>query len=112
MMKRGILLLALVPAAALVWWAIHKKQLPPEISFTTARRETLVSTLITNGKTEPMMWQDVRADNEGLVAAVPVKEGQVVSKGALLAQLSEPGLIEDLQAAEARNKKPERPWTS
>src|ERR1700731_3729116 len=98
-MTKRILLLALVPVAALVWWAIHQKTQPPEIAFTTAHRETLISNLITNGKAEPLVWQDIRVDNQGLVNKVPVKEGQTVSKGALLAQLSEPGLNEDLNAA-------------
>lgn len=102
-MTKRILLLALLPVAAIIWWAIHKKAEPPQVVFTTARRETLISNLITNGKAEPITWQDVRADNEGLVTHVPVKEGQTVAKGALLAQLSEPGLNEDLRAAEARD---------
>jgi HlyD family secretion protein len=103
-MTRRILLLALVPIAALVWWAVHQKTQPPEITFTTAHRETLISNLITNGKAEPVVWQDIRVDNQGLVKQVPVKEGQNVSKGTLLAQLSEPGLNEDLRAAEAREE--------
>jgi HlyD family secretion protein len=103
-MTKRILLVALLPLAALGWWAFHKKTEPPDAVFTTAHRETLVSNLITNGKAEPIVWQDVRADNEGLVIQVPVKEGQTVAKGALLAQLSEPGLNEDLRAAQAREE--------
>ncbi len=103
-MTKRILLLALVPVAALVWWSIRQKAQPPEITFTTTHRETLISNLITNGKVEPVVWQDIRVDNQGLVTQVPVKEGQNVSKGALLAQLSEPGLNEELLAAEAREQ--------
>ncbi len=102
MTKRILLLLTLILLAALVWWSIQRKSQPPEINFSTAHRETLVSNLITNGKAEPVVWQDIRVDNQGLVTQVPVKEGQTVSKGALLARLSEPGLHEDLDAAEAR----------
>ena len=101
-MSKRIVLLALIPLAGLVWWAIHQKSRPPEIPFTTIRRETLISNLVTNGKAEPLEWQDIRVDNQGLVTSVPVKEGQAVAKGALLAQLNEPGLQEDLHAAEAR----------
>jgi HlyD family secretion protein len=103
-MTKRILLLALIPVAALVWWTIHQKTQPPEITFTTAHRETLISNLITNGKAEPVVWQDIRVDNQGLVTQVPVREGQTVSKGVLLAQLSEPGLNEDLLAAQAREE--------
>lgn len=103
-MTKRILLLALVPVALLVWWAIHQKSLPPEIPFTTAHRETLISNLITNGKAEPIVWQDIRVDNQGLITQVPVKEGQRVAQGTLLAKLSEPGLNEDLSAALAREE--------
>ena len=103
-MTKRILLLVLVPVAALVWWAVHRKTQPPEISFATAHRETLISNLITNGKVEPLVWQDIRVDREGLVNQVPVREGQNISQGVLLAQLSEPGLNEDLRAAEAREE--------
>jgi HlyD family secretion protein len=101
-MTKRILLLALVPLAALVWWAVRQRTQPPEVQFTRVHRETLISNLITNGKAEPVEWQDIRVDNQGLVVSVPVKEGQTVAKGALVAQLNEPGLTEDLHAAEAR----------
>ena len=104
-MKKRIFLLAVVmAAAALVWWAVRRKTQPPEVRFIKADRQTLVSNLITNGKAEPVEWQDIRVDNQGLVKQVLVKEGQKVAKGALIAQLSEPGLEEDLQAAEAREE--------
>jgi HlyD family secretion protein len=101
-MTKRILLLALVPVAVLVLWAVRHKTQPPEIPFAKVHRETLISNLITNGKAEPVEWQDIRVDNQGLVTSVPVKEGQTIAKGALLAQLSEPGLAEDFKAAEAR----------
>ena len=101
-MTKRILLLALVPLAAVMLWAVREKSQPPQVAFTRIHRETLVSNLITNGKAEPIEWQDIRVDNDGLVTSVPVKEGQTVAKGALLAQLSEPGLTEELRAAEAR----------
>jgi HlyD family secretion protein len=101
-MTKRVFLLALAPIAVLVWWAFHHKNQPPEIIFTRVHRETLVSNLMTNGKVEPIEWQDVRVDNQGLVARVPVKEGQRVAAGALIALLSEPGLKEELEEAEAR----------
>lgn len=103
-MAKRIFLLALVPIAAIVWWGVRQKSQPPEIQFTRVHRETLVSNLITNGRAEPVSWQDIRVDNQGLVTSVLVKEGQSVAKGALLARLNEPGLAEDLQAAEARQE--------
>jgi HlyD family secretion protein len=101
-MKKLLLLILLLGIAASAWWIWHKKTEPSEIRFAKVKRETLVSTLPTNGKIEPIQWQSVRAESEGLVEKVPVQEGQVVTKGALLAQLSQSGLGASLSAAEAR----------
>ncbi|MFN7994456.1 MAG: efflux RND transporter periplasmic adaptor subunit [Bryobacteraceae bacterium] len=100
-MKKSLLLL-LVPLAALGWWAYHKKNEPPSTPFTKVIRETLISTLPTNGKVEPIEWQAVRAEQAGLVGKVPVQEGQSVAAGTTLAILSDSGLQADLDAAEAR----------
>lgn len=97
-------LLWLVPAALAVlgWWAYHRNMHAPQVPFARVVRETLVSTLPTNGKVEPIQWQAVRAEQAGVVSRVPVQEGQVVSQGAALAILSDSGLRADLDAARAR----------
>jgi HlyD family secretion protein len=87
---------------ALGWWAYRRKNDPPQVPFAKVIRETLVSTLPTNGKVEPIEWQAVRVEQAGLVNKVPVQEGQAVSQGDVLATLSETGLQADLEAAEAR----------
>ena len=100
-MKKSLWLL--VPlAAALGWWAYQKKNDPPPIPFARVVRETLTSTLPTNGKVEPIEWQAVRAEEAGLVAKTPVQDGQAVSAGDTLAKLTDTGLQADLDAAEAR----------
>jgi HlyD family secretion protein len=96
------LLLALIPLAGLGWWIYHQKSEAPRIPFAKVVRETLISTLHTNGKVEPIRWQAVRVERAGLVRGVPVQEGQVVSEGAPLAILRDTGLQADLDAAEAR----------
>lgn len=101
-MKRLVWLL-LVPVIALgVWWGIATRNSAPEIRFVKARRETLISNLPTNGKVEPVEWASVRVDAPGLVTTVNVQLGQAVRKGALLARLSEPGLADQVAAAQAR----------
>ena len=85
MKKRHFLLTLLLFLAAVVFWAYAKKNEPPRVSFAKVKRETLVSTLITNGKVEPVKFVSVRVDTPGLVINLPVKEGQAVSKGAVLA---------------------------
>jgi len=101
-LKRLVWLL-LVPVIALgVWWGIATRNSAPEIRFVKARRETLISNLPTNGKVEPVEWASVRVDAPGLVTTVNVQLGQAVRKGALLARLSEPGLADQVAAAQAR----------
>ncbi len=101
-MKKKLFLLALIPLAALVWWAYMRKHEPPRVPFAAATRETLTSTLPTNGKVEPMEWQAIRAETAGLVDRLTVQDGQQVAKGAPVAYLTEPGLQAEVQAAEAR----------
>jgi HlyD family secretion protein len=91
-----------IPLAALGWWAYHRNNDVPQVPFAKVIRETLVSTLPTNGKVEPIVWQAVRAEQPGLVSKVPVQDGQTVSQGAPLAILSDTGLQADLDSADAR----------
>ena len=100
--KRYVLLIVLLFLAAVVFWAYTKKNEPPRVSFAKVKRETLVSTLITNGKVEPLTYAAVRVDTAGLVVNLPAKEGQRVAKGTLLAELNAPGLQAQLTAALAR----------
>jgi HlyD family secretion protein len=87
---------------ALGWWAYRQKSSPPQVPFAKVVRETLVSTLPTNGKVEPIEWQAVRVEQPGLVNKVPVQAGQAVKGGEVLATLSDTGLQADLEAAQAR----------
>jgi HlyD family secretion protein len=99
---KKLLWLFAIPLAALGWWAYHRNNAAPQVPFAKVIRETLVSTLPTNGKVEPIQWVAVRVERAGLVSKVPVQEGQTVGQGAPLAILSDTGLEADLNAAEAR----------
>ena len=101
-MKRRYLLILLLPLAVLLIWSFAKKSEPPTVPFAKVKREMLVSTLQSNGKVEPLRYASVRVDTAGLVAQLPVKEGQRVAQGAELAELSVPGLPAQLAAAQAR----------
>jgi HlyD family secretion protein len=101
-MKRILLLSLLIPVVAVAWWAYQRKSEPPVVPFAAVRRETLTSTLTTNGKVEPIEWQAVRAGIAGVVDRVPVSEGAQVRTGDTLAVLSVTGLQSELRAAEAR----------
>ena len=100
--KRYVLLILLLLAGALLFWAYSKKNELASAPFAKVKRETLVSTLPTNGKVEPIRYASVRVDVAGLIAQLSVKEGQRVSQGAELAHLSVPGLDAQLAAAQSR----------
>jgi HlyD family secretion protein len=96
----GVLLLAGV--AGVIVWAVLRKNEPPKVSFVRVKRQTLVSTLPTNGKAEPYAWQAARAETDGSVSRLAVEDGQNVVKGAELAMISDPALQADIDAAEAK----------
>jgi HlyD family secretion protein len=100
-LKKLLLVLLLVVVAAIAW-GLFRKNTPPAVTFTRVKRETLVSTLPTNGKAEPFNWQPVRAETEGLVKRVDVTEGQAVTKGQVIAVISDPSQQADVDAAQAK----------
>ncbi len=95
-----MLLVAGVAAIALWWYAV--KPAPLEVPFARVIRQTLISTVRTNGKVEPNERFEVRTARDGAVAKISVQGGQKVAKGALLAQLDTGTAGADLAAAEAR----------
>jgi HlyD family secretion protein len=99
--------LLLVVVVAVIAWGILKRNTPPAIGFTRVKRETLVSTLPTNGKVEPFQWQAVHAQAEGLVTRVDAVEGGAVSKGAVLAIITDPSKQSDIDTAQAKVKEAE-----
>ncbi len=100
-MKKWLLLLLLAAAAA-IGWGVLRKSAPPTVRVARVKRQTLVSTLPTNGKVEPVEWQAARAEAAGLVSRVEVQEGRRVSKGDALATLTDAALQSDIDAAEAK----------
>lgn len=101
-MKKLLLLLLLAGVAAILIWGVLRKGEPPKVAFVRVTRQTLVSTLPTNGKLEPVAWQSVRAETAGVVNRVAVDDGQAVAAGALMASISDPGLQADIDAAQAK----------
>lgn len=99
-MKKLVLVLLVV--AAVIAWGIFRRNTPPSVTFTRVKRETLVSTLPTNGKAEPFEWQAVRAQSEGLINRLDIAEGQAVAKDTVLAMISDPSKQADIDAAQAK----------
>ena len=107
-MKKLLLLLPLA-AVAVIGWGIFRKNTPPAVNFSRVKRETLVSTLPTNGKVEPIQWQAVSAQAAGLVTRVDAVEGGAVANGGLLAATTDPSLQADIDTAKARVAEAEAP---
>jgi HlyD family secretion protein len=99
---RRLLLALLILVAVVSGWLFFGRSAPPEVPFTRVIRETLVSTLITNGKVEPSQWMAVRAEREGVVERVQVDRGKPVVTGQLLVTLDARDSRNELASAEAR----------
>lgn len=98
---RIVLILLVILILVSAWWIRRKSTSPPEVPFAKVRRETLVSTLVTNGKVEPSEWIAVRAERAGTVSRVEVQKGQRVAKGVLLVELDARDARADVSSAEA-----------
>ena len=97
-------LLALLGVLVLVlgWWAYRRKNAPPEAPFAKVSQETVVSTLITNGRMEPVEWTAVLAERSGVVEKLHTDRGTRVGRGDMLAEIGAENSKSDLAAAEAR----------
>jgi HlyD family secretion protein len=99
--SRSWLAILLIGAAGIVVWIALKKAAPPEVEFVKVTRETLVSSLSTNGKVEPIEWMPVRSERSGLVTRVLVSRGQQVTKEQPLVELDTRVANADLAKAQA-----------
>ena len=84
------------------WMAISLRNQPPEVLFARVTRETISSSVPTNGKIEPLEWAEARAERPGAVQGVLVKLGARVAQGAILVELDSGEARADLAAAQAR----------
>lgn len=101
-MKKIIFAVLLVVAIAGAWWIYKIKSEPPSVPFARALREKISNNLSTNGKVEPEDYIEVHADVPGLIERLLIHRGDTVAKGQVIAELSQPGLDDELQSAEAR----------
>jgi HlyD family secretion protein len=103
--KRPLLWLLLVALAGLLvaGWGIDKRShQPPEVSFARVTRESIASTVPTNGKVEPADWAIARADRAGAVEEIRVQRGQYVKADAPLVELDSSEARAERARAESR----------
>jgi HlyD family secretion protein len=100
---RAILwLLAFVILGGLTWALVNWRHQPPEIPFTKVVRETIVSSVSTNGKVEPIDWAAARAERSGPVVAILIDRGKRVEQDAALVEIDASDAKADLTSAQAR----------
>ena len=92
----------LIPLAAVVAWLSLRGSAPVETAFTKVTRETLISTLSTNGKLEPIEYASIRSESAGSIERIHVERGHDVTKGQLLVTLDAAAARSDLARAEAQ----------
>jgi HlyD family secretion protein len=97
-----LLLLALAALVAFVAVTMSGRQPVAKISATTPVRQTLVSSISSNGKVEPITPYSIRAQLDTFVEKVGSSEGQNVKKGQLLLQLNVKDAAAQLAAAKSR----------
>jgi HlyD family secretion protein len=97
-----LFLLLAVAAAALAWAIVKYRNQPPEVQFARVARETLNSSVSTNGKVEPIEGAVARAERAGAVQNILVQRGQRVAKDAPLVELDSTEPRAAMVSAQAR----------
>ncbi len=100
-MKKILVVIVLVAAGVAAWLFVRRSDVAT-VPFARASRQTISNVLSTNGKVEPAEHEEARAETAALVKRVLVHAGDAVRKDQVLAELSEPGLDQELDAAMAR----------
>ena len=98
---RSWVAIIVVGALGILAWIITKKTAPPEVEFTKVARETITSSLGTNGKVEPIEWLPARTERAGVITRVLIARGQQVRKNAPLVELDTRIPAAELSRAEA-----------
>jgi HlyD family secretion protein len=95
-------LLGAFALVALLWQLVAWRNQPLEVPFAKATRETIVSSVATNGKVEPVEWAIARAERPGAVTKILIRRSQRVAKDEVLVELDATEAQTDLATANAR----------
>ena len=100
--RRTLILILLILVVVVVSWGVARRAQPPQIPFVKVVRETITSTLSTNGKVEPIQWAAARAERPGVIKQIDISRGQQVAQGAPLVELDTSAAEAELATAEAQ----------
>ena len=101
-LRHLLLVVVLAMVAGGVWYAVTLRNQPPELAFAHVVRESIASSVPTNGKIEPIEWAEARAERDGPVTSIVVQRGAQVAAGAALIELDSAEARAELVAAQAR----------
>jgi HlyD family secretion protein len=100
--RRTLFLILLILVVVVVSWGVARRAQPPQIPFVKVVRETITSTLSTNGKVEPIQWASARAERPGVIKKIDISRGQQVAEGSPLVELDTSAAEAELATAEAQ----------
>src|SRR5258708_26528834 len=86
-LRHVLWVVVLALAAGGAWYGVMLRNQPPELPFAKVVREPIASSVPTNGKIEPIVWAEARAENSGPVQTISVQRGANVAEGAALIEL-------------------------
>ncbi len=101
-MKKIVFAVVLLALTGGGYWIYQVKATPPSVPFAKTTRQNISNNLSTNGKVEPEDYTEIRSGVQGLIERLGVRQGDTVAKGQVVAELSQSGLTQELQGAEAR----------
>jgi len=87
---------------ALLGWLMARGTPPPEVAWTQAKREPIVSNLTTNGRVDPYEWVAISSESAGPVLQIHVQRGDSVRKGQVIATVGSAQAQTDLSSAQSR----------
>ncbi|MEQ1947080.1 MAG: efflux RND transporter periplasmic adaptor subunit [Bryobacteraceae bacterium] len=102
MTKALIWIVILLAIAGGVWALVSARNAPPQISFARVTKQSIASSVPTNGRVEPIEWGEAKADRSGPVEKIFVQRGQNVAAGDPLVEIGSQEARADLAAAQAR----------
>lgn len=97
-----LILLVVVAAGVLIWTLTRFKSQPLEVQFGHATLATIHSSVMTNGKVEPLEWAVAKAERSGAVEKILIRRGENVAAGQALVELDGSEARAQLGSAQAK----------
>ncbi len=103
--KIFIFLLLLAAFGGLGYWSFtNKKEVIISVKTEKVERRDLVEEVVATGRIQPMMQVKISPEVSGEIIELPIKEGQLIEKGALLLKIKPDYYAANMRSAEASHK--------